>query len=72
MQPDLEYLIWLYSIGVEEFLNEVPVNQFGEEHQDDFMNTVSKNSISKEYSIGKGYYMYLMFELYSTFELWGY
>ena len=48
MQPDLEYLIWLYSIGVEEFLNEVPVNQFGEEYQDDFMNTVSKDSISKE------------------------
>ena len=34
MQPDLEYLIWLYSIGVEEIINEVPVNQFGENPKD--------------------------------------
>ena len=46
MKPDLEYLIWLYSIGVEEILSEVPVNQFGEEHQDDFMGKISKDSIS--------------------------
>ena len=48
MQTDLEYLIWLYSIGVEEFLNDVPVNQFSEKYQDDFINKVSKDSISKE------------------------
>ena len=48
MQTDLEYLIWLYSIGVEEFLNEVPINQFGEKYQNDFMKKVSKSSISNE------------------------
>ena len=47
MQPDLEYLIWLYSIGVEEVLNEVPVNLFGEEYQDDFIGKISKEYIPK-------------------------
>ncbi len=48
MKPDLEYLIWLYSIGVEEILSEVPVNQFGKEYQDDFMEKISKESIPSE------------------------
>ena len=68
MQPDLEYLIWLYSIGVEEFLNEVPVNQFGEEHQDNFIKVEPQNcwilksrfikylNVSKEEEIQKFYF----------------
>ena len=50
MHSDLENLIWLYSIGLEEVLNEEPVNQFGEERQDDFQDKIlESSSVTKDF-----------------------
>ena len=48
MQPDLEYLIWLYSIGLEEVLNEEPASQFDEKRYNNFKGKTLQPSIVTE------------------------
>ena len=48
MQPDLDYLIWLYSIGLEEVLNEGPINQLNGEHQYESKEKIFEDKRSKE------------------------
>ena len=48
MQPDLDHLIWLYSIGLEDVVNEGPINQFNEKYKNDPENKIFEERSNKQ------------------------
>ena len=49
MKTDIEHLIWLYSIGLEEVLNDSPVKLFGEKlYKKDFCSELEKQPSLKK------------------------